>query len=416
MKQIIKIILLLLVILPGFVFGQKKTLSLDSIISAIENNNILLESFVYKQQSLDYKAEAQSAWMAPMAGAGTFMTPYPGQKIMNGADKGSVMFQFEQAIPNKSKQQAKKDYFLSMKNGVKAEREIMLNEMRAYARELYFNWIIAEKKISLLEKNYPLLEMLKKIAEVRYPYSQSPLGEIYKAEAEIQNNKNDILELKAETDYAKARINSLMQLPPEHDFQPDTSFLINYQPILLPDSVLLSEKRKDAELLRFNTISLQKSIEAKALERKPEFSIRFDHMSPLGGMMPQAYSIMGMMTIPLAPWSAKGYKTEIKSMNADILAMERERSALLNETQGRLTGLHYRIEKLNQKISGLKDYVIPAYQKTLDANFLSYQENNLPLSEVLISWKEVRNKEMELLNESLNLYKLIIEYEKELFQ
>lgn len=416
MKQIIKIILLLLVILPGFVFGQKKTLGLDSIISAIENNNILLESFVYKQQSLDYKAEAQSAWMAPMAGAGTFMTPYPGQKIMNGADKGSVMFQFEQAIPNKSKQHAKKDYFLSMKNGVKAEREIMLNEMRAYARELYFNWIIAEKKISLLEKNYPLLEMLKKIAEVRYPYSQSALGEIYKAEAEIQNNKNDILELKAETDYAKARINSLMQLPPEHDFQPDTSFLINYHPILLTDSVLLSEKRKDAELLRFNTISLQKSIEAKALERKPEFSIRFDHMSPLGGMMPQAYSIMGMMTIPLAPWSAKGYKTEIKSMNADILAMERERSALLNETQGRLTGLHYRIEKLNQKISGLKDYVIPAYQKTLDANFLSYQENNLPLSEVLISWKEVRNKEMELLNESLNLYKLIIEYEKELFQ
>lgn len=415
MKQIINILLGLILFFPFNGQAQQKIMPLDSVLSLIERNHPMLESFRHKLKSYDYQAEGKSSWMAPMAGLGTFMTPYPGQRIMNDADKGSVMLQLEQAIPNKSKQNAEKDYVLSLKKGVDVQKSIVWNEMRSYARELYIGWIMAEKKIALLEKNFPLLEMLKKIAEVRYPYNKSELGEIYKAEAEIEKNKNEILELNGEIAFARTQLNYLMNLPNDHDFMPDTSMVPVFQP-LLADPLIIEESRKDVEMLRLNTLSMQKAIELKSLERKPEFSIRFDHMSPLGGMMPQGFSIMGMMSIPIAPWASKGYKSEIKSMQSQVLAMEKEKEGMINEAKGKISGLQQRIISSMGKIEGLSQKVIPAYRKSLDARMISYQEDNLPLSRVLESWKELQDMEMEWLNQQYNLFKMIIEYEKEYYK
>lgn len=415
MKQIINILLGLILFFPFNGQAQQKIMPLDSVLSLIERNHPMLESFRHKLKSYDYQAEGKSSWMAPMAGLGTFMTPYPGQRIMNDADKGSVMLQLEQAIPNKSKQNAEKDYVLSLKKGVDVQKSIVWNEMRSYARELYIGWIMAEKKIALLEKNFPLLEMLKKIAEVRYTYNKSELGEIYKAEAEIEKNKNEILELNGEIVFARSQLNYLMNLPNDHDFMPDTSMVPVFQP-LLADPLIIEESRKDVEMLRLNTLSMQKAIELKSLERKPEFSIRFDHMSPLGGMMPQGFSIMGMMSIPIAPWASKGYKSEIKSMQSQVLAMEKEKEGMINEAKGKISGLQQRIISSMGKIEGLSQKVIPAYRKSLDARMISYQEDNLPLSRVLESWKELQDMEMEWLNQQYNLFKMIIEYEKEFYK
>jgi len=188
-----------------------------------------------------------------------------------------------------------------------------------------------------------------------------------------------------------------------------------FQP-LLADPLIIEESRKDVEMLRLNTLSMQKAIELKSLERKPEFSIRFDHMSPLGGMMPQGFSIMGMMSIPIAPWASKGYKSEIKSMQSQVLAMEKEKEGMINEAKGKISGLQQRIISSMGKIEGLSQKVIPAYRKSLDARMISYQEDNLPLSRVLESWKELQDMEMEWLNQQYNLFKMIIEYEKEFYK
>ncbi len=81
---------LLLVILPVQLFAQEKTTSLDTILNRIEGNNLLLQTYALKAESYKYKAKAGTAWMAPMVGVGTFMTPYPGQQLMEGGDKGSL--------------------------------------------------------------------------------------------------------------------------------------------------------------------------------------------------------------------------------------------------------------------------------------------------------------------------------------
>ncbi|ULT42996.1 hypothetical protein KRR40_05495 [Niabella defluvii] len=84
-------------------------LSLPDVLQKIDSNNILLRTYGLKAEGYKYSADAATAWMPPMVGLGSFMTPYPFQKIMEARDKGSLMLRLEQEIPNGKKLQAKKD-------------------------------------------------------------------------------------------------------------------------------------------------------------------------------------------------------------------------------------------------------------------------------------------------------------------
>src|SRR3546814_10247849 len=90
-------------------------------------------------------------------------------------------------------------------------------------------------------------------------------------------------------------------------------------PLLTTESLLWSvdttyHLQNRSDLLRMDrTIeSMRLGVELERMERKPSFSLRFEHMLPYGGMMPNTYTVMGMISIPIAPWSSKTYRSNIR--------------------------------------------------------------------------------------------------------
>lgn len=417
MKQLIKYGIGLLVWLPARLPAQQAPiLSLDSIQQKIDRNNILLQSYSLKAESYKYRADASTAWMPPMVGVGTFMTPYPGQMIMDPRDKGNIMLQIEQDIPNKAKLNARRKYIESQGNIERATRDITLNDFKAQAKRLYFNWLIAKQRISVLQENEKIMVMMKKIEEVRYPYNQSQLGSVYKAEAKIEENRNMIFMQEGTIGKARAWLNSLMNVKGNEPFEIDTT----YSPVFIRagnyDTASLSVVRKDVLKMNENIGVMRLSIESMKMQRKPDFRIRFDQMLPLGASMPNAYSIMGMISIPIVPWSSKMYKSEIRAMQFNIQGMEKEKAAMLQETQGMLYGMEYEIQAMQKRIQSMEEKVIPALQRTLDANFITYQENKMQLTQVIDAWEALTMMQMNVLDEKLKLYEMIVDYEKELYR
>lgn len=393
-----------------------QVLPLDSILSRIDRNNVLLQSYGLKAESFKYSADASTAWMAPMAGLGTFMTPYPGQKIMDGGDKGSLMLQLEQDIPNPAKLKAKKSYITSQGNIEMANRDITLNDLKSTAKKLYINWLIADQKIHRFRENEAILIMMKKTEEIRYTYNQAQLGSIYKADAKIEETRNSLHIQEAVIAKSRAWLNGLMNVPGNEVFEIDTTYIPIFTLAPTYDTAALSVVRKDVHKLDENIRSMELNIKSMMLEKKPDFRIRFDHMSPLAAGMPQAYSIMGMVSIPIAPWASKSYKSGIRAMNYSIQAMEKERSAMLIETQGMLYGMQYDIQYMQEHIAGMEKKIVPALQKTFDAYFLNYQENKLPLTTVIDAWEALNMMQLNVLDEKLKLYEMIVEYEKQLYR
>jgi outer membrane protein, heavy metal efflux system len=396
--------------------AQKEVLSLQEIIQKIDSNNILLQSYALRAEAYSYSADAATAWMAPMVGIGTFMTPYPLQKVMEDRDKGSIMLRMEQEIPNTKKLNAKKNYIRSLGNIENATRDISLNDFKAQAKRQYFTWLIALQKLKVIEENEKILGMMKKIEEVRYPYNQSQLSTVYRSEAEIQKNRNMLLMPQGDIAKAKAYLNSLMNRPGNQDFMIDTSYAPEFTAVQSYDTSSLSLQRKDVLRMNENISSMQLNIEAMKLDRRPSFKVQFDHMSPLSGMMPQAFSVMGMVSIPIVSWSRKMYQSEIKSMQYNINAMEKERAAMLQETQGMLYGMQAQIQTMQKRIRSIEEKVIPALSKTFDASFLTYQENKESLSVLIQNWEALNMMQLDLLDEKQNLYLMIVDYEKELYK
>lgn len=405
----------LLCLLPSLVFGQSTpTLSLDAILQRIDSANIMLQLYGLKAESYRYSADAATGWMAPMFGAGTFMTPYPFQKLMDGSDKGSLMFRAEQDIPNRAKQQARKNFIASQANIELASRAVTLNDYHAEAKRLYYGWMIAKQRINALRQNEKIMATMKKIEELRYPYNQSSLGNIYKIDARIEENQNRISIQESEIDRSRAWLNTLMNRP-EEDFDIDTLDTPAFQP-MIHDTALLSEVRGDVLRIDESIRSMQLNIQSTQQEKKPDFKVQLDHMHAFSPMMPKTFSVMGMVSIPIAPWASKTYKSELKSMQLNVEALEKERSALLQESRGRLSGLQYNILHAQKRILALENKIIPSLQKSLDVNLLSYQENKLQAPVVIDSWEALNMMQLDLLDEKLNLYQTIVEYEKEIYR
>ncbi len=412
---IIKRILWVLAVLPLPLLAQETVVTLDSVLKRIENNNTLLQTYALRAESFTHKAEAGMAWMAPMVGFGTYMTPYPGQHP-RASDQGALMLQLEQDIPNPWKLKAQKRFVESQGPIELSAREITLNEMKAKAKILYYTLIVAGARIRVLLENDRILQMVKKIEQIRYPYNQSQLSGVFRADAGIGENQNMISMQEGETARAKAELNSMMNLPPDQELKIDTAYVPRFIAELFPDTLLLAGRRKDIARVEQNIHSMKLGIDAMRLEAKPDFQIRLDHMTPLGNMMPNAYSIMGMISIPIAPWSSGKYKSGIKAMDFEIQAMQKERSAMLLESQGTLVGMNHEIRSMEKRITALEETIIPALKRTMDADLINYQENKLALPEMIRSWEALTMMQIDVLDEKMKLYKMIAGYEKELYQ
>lgn len=404
-------------LLPACLIGQQTpVLSLDSILNRIDHKNVLLQSYGLKAEAYKYSADAATAWMAPMIGLGTFMTPYFNQIVKDPGDRGSLMLQIEQDIPNTSKLKAKRRFIASQGEVENANRGITLNEYKAQARRLYFNWLVAKERMNVLDQNLRLMVMMKKIEEIRYPYNQSQLGNVFKADAKIEENRNMIRMQEGTIAKARAWLNTLMNASGNEFFEIDSTYQPNFTPAGTYDTASLAAARLDVLKMNASIRSMQLNIESMKREKRPDFKIRFDHMYPLDAMMPNAFSVMGMVSIPIVPWASKMYKSEIKSMQYNIQGMEKERAAMLQETQGMLYGMQYEIVSMQNRIQAMEEKIIPSLQKTLDAKFLNYQENKLALPEVMDAWEALSMMQVSILDEKLKVYEMIADYEKELYR
>ena len=417
MTYSIRGLLVVLFFLPlGLFAQQQEVLSLSEIMQRIETNNLLLQTYAPRAESFRYKAEAATAWMPPMVGLGTFMMPYPGQKVTEARNRGMVMLRAEQEIPSLSRLRAEKNYIESRARSENISRSVALNRLRAEAKSNYFAWLVSLQQIRVLEKNEEILAMMKKVEEVRYPFNQAPLSRIYRAEAEIEKNRNMLLMQAGEIERAEATLNALMNRDGSIEFRIDTTYRPHFVPLARYDTLSLAADRSDIARMNAEIQTMRLNIEAMALQRKPDFRIQFDHMTPLDGMMPQVFSLMGMVKIPFASWSSRMYKSDIRAMELTIQAMEKERAAMLQETQGMLYAMQAELVAMEARIRGLENRVIPALQKAFDASFLVYQENKLSLTDLLNSWEALNMMQLELWEEKGKLYKMIVNYEQELYR
>ena len=392
-----KIIITTMAILGSLIVRSQPTMSLDSIFAAISQGNPSLRSSDALVRSLDEAAKGARSWDAPQLSTGLWMTPYDPSLWKRQADGGPGMGQYmisaEQMLPNRRRLDAEEAYMQGMSAVEKQKKGATLNELYAAAKQNYYQWMMIQKKLKVLDQNAKLLDFMIRDAELKYKNNLGRISVYYKAKAALGNVES--LRIGLENDIVQKRVmlNTLMHRDKSTVFAIDTVYTINDLAIPAVDSAYLQEARSDIKAVQqdIRLVSLQQQAERTKL--RPEFGVRFDHMFGFGGA-PMQYSLMGTMRLPM-PWSTRSTKAAIESLRWKTESLNQEKEKMINDAEGSYYGLQQEIISKQRQLHVLEDKVIPALQKNYQTMLLAYEQNTEELFNLYDAWETLNNTQLE---------------------
>jgi len=396
MIQKIKILLPVILLYAGTVV-QAQVMSLQRIIDSISVHHPVVKMYDNEIRSMDENAKGARSWMAPQVGVGNFMTPYNvdlWRKKDGMTGMGSVAFSVEQMIPNKKKLDANEAYMKAMSSTQKEKKNAQLNELVQDAKQLYYDWIILEKKLSVIKENQSLLNFMIKNAEIRYQNGLSKISAYYKAKASLGNIKNMQLMYENDIKEKRIRLNALMNRNAMLPLEIDTSFQFNDYVDLVFDKDLFYKNRSDLKALdkEINIANLQQENEKQSL--KPEFGFRYENMVGFGGQ-PLQYTAMIMIKLPFVSWASKMNKANIESLKWKASSLESQKEMMVNEYSGMAYGMRNEFDLNKKQIELYEQEIIPALKNNYKSMQLGYEQNTEELFMLFDAWEQLNMTQIE---------------------
>ena len=396
---------------------RSQVITIDSILSIIERNNPEVKMYDAKIKAYNAYAKGAKALDPPKFGAGFFMTPYnikmwKPDAMDNSSGMGSVMFSAEQMIMNPKKLNANSDYMKSM-SGVELEmKKASINEMFSMAKMSYFEWVIIKKKLMVLKESEMLINYLIKSTELRYNYGMGKINAYYKAKGMLGDIQ--LMQVMAGQEIMEKRIvlNTLMNRDKKTIFDIDTLYLIKNYETADVDTSLISSTRSDLKAISQNVLVLKAKQTYEKSKRLPDFGIKYDHMLTFG-KQPQLFSLMAMITIPIAPWSSKMYKSSVEGLKYDMEALKEQQEGLFNQIDGNIERLKVQLKSKKQQIELYENTIIPAMKKNYEMSLLAYEQNTEELFMVLDAWQNLKLIQLSYYDQVMELVSLQTEYEKQ---
>jgi outer membrane protein TolC len=390
-----------------------RILTLQEIIIALDRNPALL-SFDERIYANNAYAKGARSLEPPKVSAGLWMFPYSMPKTnMDGTAQGALMIGVEQMIMHPAKRKAEQTYMEGMSSIEQTMKSYDRQNMVEEVKKMYYDWVILKKKLRVLIESEALIDLMIRSAEIGYTYNQNQLSRIYKAKSELYNIQNMIIMTRNEIRQMNIGLNTMMNIDKTTIFEVDTNYRIENYDILPIDTNLIRANRSDVK-------NIDESVKLYALKnklelsrRKPDFGIQYAHMNSFGNM-PNQFNLMGMMTIPIAPWSSKAYKANIEGLEFETKALNYRKQTIINEAAGNLEKLKYEIANKKKQVQMYEQNLIPALEKNFNASLIAFEHMKEDMFMTIDAWMALKMARIEYLDLLAGLLKLQAAYEREM--
>ena len=395
-----------------------QVMTLENVLNEIEKNQPELKKYDAKINAYNTYATGAKSLDAPQVGAGFFMTPYNPQMwkadpSMNTNGMGSFMISAQQMIMNPKKLNANSDYMKSM-SGVETQMKgSMRNELYSMAKMSYYGWVALKRKTTVLKESEGILKYLIESTELRYKYGMDKLNAYYKAKGMLGDIQTMIVMTNQEISQKMIELNTLMNRDKNITFDIDTVLKNNDYEKSIIDSTAIINSRSDFKVLKQNENLLRAKQSFENSKRLPDFGLKYDHMLAFG-KQPQQFSLMAMVSIPIAPWSSKMYKSTVSGLNYEIESIKLEQQGFVNNVSGAIENIKVKIKNKKQQIELSEKVVIPSMKKNYETALLAYEQNTEELFMVLDAWQNLKLMQLNYLDQLMELAELQVQYENQL--
>jgi outer membrane protein TolC len=417
MKKVVFILMpFFLISIPG---KAQQQLSLAEVLDSINIANPFLKMFDYDIRSMDEAAKGARSWMSPELGAGFFMTPYNvsrWKKMDDGMGgftegMGQFMISAQQMFPNKKKQDAEANYMQAMSSVEKEKKKYSLNQLYSEAKKNYYDWVVIQKKIAVVDQNEKLLKFMIQSAELRYKNGLEKINAYYKAKAALGNLEKMKVMLLNEVLQKKIALNTLMNREKLAEFSVDTTYRVKDYATYLFDTINFISARSDLKAVEKEIQLNHLKYTAEKAKLKPEFGIRYDHMFGFGGL-PMQYTLMGMVKIPLTRGASRMYKANMESIKWKNEGLQQQKRMILNDAAGMAYGMQNEIIAKQKQIRLYDEKIIPALRNNYSTYQLAYEQNTEELFMLFDAWETLNMTQIEYLDQLKELLLMQVELER----
>jgi outer membrane protein, heavy metal efflux system len=406
MKKTHQFIYIILLCFASMLAKAQERLPLDSVLARV-NTNPSLQAYAAKMSAEDAYATGAKSLDAPTISGGQYQTPY-----QLNPNTGSFMIQAEQMFTNPAKLKAKQDYMKGMSKVTVEDKNYLKNQLIAQAKQYYYERVVLEKKLALLQQTQSLLEYMLKDANIRLTYGKERLPNIYKAKADLYELDNTREQLNNEISQKNIMLNTLMNRDKSTAFMVDTNYVVKGYETVITDTSTLANSRSDIKGINRNIELQQLNAQMEYSKRKPDFGIQAAHMLSYGGY-PNQYILMASITIPIVPWASKEYKANLKGIRYEVEELQQKKLDRINQAAGQLAGLSTDIGSKKRQLKNYQQNIIPALQNGYKTALLAYDQNTGDLPSVLDGIKDLQTARMAYLDNLQQLLTLQVTYERE---
>ena len=313
---------------------------------------------------------------------------------LNPDASANTIFGLSQRFPYPGKRALKKNLALKDVEIVEANLRQKEREIAAQVKVVYYELFLDYKAIEVHHQQIAILKQLFEIANARFRAGKGAQVDALKSSLEVSKLFNQLPILEQHQESAKAKLNLLMNRPPE------AALGVPREPSRLAVKSTFEELQQLALQNRPELTAFMKettrSETAIALAQKqfyPDFNVMVERFQNFGAR--DGFGGMVAVTLPFSFWTKPKYDAGVREARANLEGAKAAYQALGNQVAFELKDLLVKIEAAEKLILLYKTTVLPQAQQTLDSARIAYQNAKVEFLTLLDAERAIRDFQLE---------------------
>lgn len=362
-------LLSLLILLPAILPAQDGILRLDDLLKQAVERNPRIKSAGLDAEAMAFRIPQEKTLPDPMVGFDFKNMGFPqftlGQEVMSG-----IGISFSQAVPFPGKLRLKGEIAgKAYERQVQGRNSVVLGVLKD-VKTAYFDLYVLHKSVAILRDEKALLEKARELTETKYSVGNGTQSDVLKAMVEISRMDEMITPMAEMIRSLEARINLLLDLPPDRPLGIPEGPGVDALPLTLEEIKIAAAE--NSPMIREASLMVEEGAKMLALSKKelsPDFVLGGGW--EFKGRLPSMYEVMVGFEIPLYR------KTKQSKMIEESAArLESSRSLLAsakNDLAIMVTEDFLKARSSESLIKLYKETIIPQASLTVESSLASYR-------------------------------------------
>ncbi|RJR53117.1 MAG: TolC family protein [Desulfobacteraceae bacterium] len=291
------------------------------------------------------------------------------------------------------------------------ELDKTVRDIIVQVRESYYELLYIEEAKWVVAQNQELVDHLRKVGETAYAQDRAALADILKAQSQVAQLEYDRLLLEDLERVEKARLNSLLNRPPEAPIGP----LAKEPPHPLLYSLeetydLASRYQEEIRIAETRIERARRRVELAGYENLPEFRFGLFYTEigrPDVPVQPidagrDAVGLQAGLSIPL--WFEKN-RGRVGEARAELARAQSAKTARVNETFAQIRNLYFRVQNSERLVRLYRDELLPQAARAIEIAETWYREKQGSFSDFI-------ETEAVYYNFQLSMARAVADYKK----